>query len=1274
MKSTGRYRVGIDIGGTFTDFFLVDTKVGTSRIHKCLTTPHDPAEGALAGLFELLRAANVEIGEVGVLVHGTTLVSNAIIERQGARLVFFTTRGFRDVLEMGTEQRYDIYDLFVRFPEPLVPRDLICEIDERVSRDGDVLVPLDPNQVRREMQRVAARDVTVAAVCFLHAYKNPTNELQVRDVLRKEFPQLMVTLSSEVVPEVGEYPRASTTVANAYVQPLMARYLDRLERRLRDEGFHGVFYMMQSSGGSASVAMAQALPVRLMESGPAAGALAAAFFAQRAGHGDVIAFDMGGTTAKASLIQGGQPDVSPEVEAARVQRFKRGSGLPIRAPVVELIEIGAGGGSIASIDSMGLLKVGPRSAGADPGPACYGTGGTDPTVTDADLLLGYLDPEYFLGGRIKLDAGAATAAVNKIAERLGLSTRAAAWGIHNIVNENMAGAARAHIIEKGRDPRRYAMVAFGGAGPVHAARVARTLGVSEVIIPPAAGAGSALGLLVAPTTFEFATSLPGVLSELDWGKVNGLLNDMATQGRRLLSDAGVPGGQVSVTRQADMRLLGQIHDITIPLPDEPLAAEAIPRMETSFTREYARLYTHVYEGTVIQAINWRVRCAGPRPELKLTFSDNPDVASPIGSRARKGERAAYFPELGGAINVPVYDRYALRIGDELVGPCIVEERESTTVVGPGDQLAVDQQLDLHIRVHTQTSLEPIVRAATPLAEAIARIESDPIGLEIMWNRLIGIAEECWLTVWRTAFSLIIGHAQDFGCELLDPRGNSLGHAPRSMPVFNLTLPVAVEEILKRFPADTMQPEDILCTNDPWVCAGHLYDIAIVTPVFRGGRVVALVGTIAHLADIGGTQDSLHAREIYEEGLMIPPMKLCRAGEMNQDLLDLIAANVRKSEQVLGDIHAVVSANASTAARLRQFMDEYGLEDLAALATVIQNRAEQATRDAIRRLPNAVYEGAVQSDGMGEPVPIPVRITVRGDELNVDWGPVPPQFARGGSNCTFSYTRGHTAYPLKCLLTPEIPSNAGCFRPFHVSAPAGSILNCSKPAAVNTRTRTGWYLAPAIFAALAPAAPRQVQAFTGLPGLMYVYGQDARGRFFHDHLLQAGGQGASAFGDGKSSLLWPTSAANTSVELFETRVPMLIVAKEYVADSGGVGRYRGGLGQVLRIRKLYSDDRPVYVSVLPDCVLSRNPGLFGGEAGAPGAGRVRAFKDGEECVDDCGIGRLVIVNRTDQVVELQLAGGAGYGQAAERSPEQVRRDLELGYITAAAARQQYGNHG
>src|SRR5262245_11583029 len=1265
IRPGGRYRVGVDIGGTFTDFVLVDGATGRVRLYKCLTTPKDPSAGALEGLEELLRSAGLTFADLGALVHGTTLVTNAIIERNGASLGLLTTRGFQDILEMGTEQRYDIYDLFLRFPDPLVPRALRREVDERLDRDGRVVTPIDLDQVRREVAGLASAGVEALAVCFLHAYRNPAHERAVAELVHREFPALAVSLSSEVVPELREYERCATTAANAYVQPLMARYVAKLEAVLAERGFAGRFYLIQSSGGMATPATARRFPIRLLESGPAGGALVTAFFGRQVGIEDVLAFDMGGTTAKACLVQGGRPDVAPAMEAARVHRFKRGSGLPIKAPVIDMIEIGAGGGSIAHVDSLGLLKVGPRSAGADPGPACYGLGGKEPTVTDANLLLGYLDPGFFLGGRMRLERPPAEAAIAALAGSLGLGPVATAWGIYEIVCENMAAAARVHIVEKGRDPRRYAMVAFGGAGPAHAARVARILGIGEVIVPPASGAAAALGFLVAPISFEFVTSLPGVLGELDLDAVNRLLGDLEAQGRALLTEAGVRAADVTVTRRAEMRLLGQVHDIAVPLPAGPLRPDDLPAIEAAFVAEYARLYTHVYTGTVIQAINWRVLTAGPAPTIDVEGQDGVTAAG----TARKGARPAYFPEAGGFVPAPVYHRYALKPGGVRVGPGIVEERESTTVVPPGDRLEVDAHGNLRIRVVRTTSLEPVVPAGLDIARAIARIEADPVGLEIMWSRLINIVEECWLTVWRTAFSLIIGEAQDFACELLDPRGNSLAHSPRAMPVFNLTLPRAVRAILERFPAETLAPGDILITNDPWICAGHLFDVAIVTPVFRDGRVVAILGTIGHVTDIGGTRDSLSAREIYEEGFQIPPMKLYRAGAPNEDLFRLLSENVRKSEQVLGDLHALISANATGAQRLLAFMDEYGLEDLEALATVIQDRSERAIREAIRKIPDGTYRSEIWNDGLGTPLRYSIAVNVRGDAIDVDFAGAPPQQPRGGSNCTYNYTAGHTVYPLKCILSPGVPSNAGCYRPCRVTAPEGSILNCTKPASVNVRTRTGWYIAPNLFMALAGAVPDQVQAFTGLPASMTLYGQGPDGRFYSDHLFQGGGQGASAHGDGKSALLWPTSAANTSVELFETRTPVLVLEKRYLPDSGGPGRHRGGLGQVVRVRKLADDGRPAYAGLFPDGVLTRTAGLFGGQPG--GAVRGVLLDAADRVVTDYGVGSLVTLERPDQVLELRLAGGAGFGDPRERPLEMVQHDLDHGYVTGRGVTEDYG---
>ncbi len=406
-SKNGRYRLGFDIGGTFTDFVVVDAAEQRIHLHKCLTTQDDPSAGALSGMTELLTETGISLDEIDHIVHGTTLVTNAIIERRGCKLGYLTTRGFRDILAMGTEQRYDIHDLFLQFPAPLAPRRRRREIDERISRDGDILTPLDLDQARREIDNLAAEGVEAIAICLLHAYKNPVHEQALRELIEQAHPAVAVSISSDVHPELKEYERGSTTAANAYVQPLMSAYVRKLETTLTEQGFRGRFHLMQSSGGLTSPATAAALPVRFLESGPAGGAQATAFVGEKIGQPDILSFDMGGTTAKACLIQDGRPEIAPMLEAGRVHRFKRGSGLPIHAPVVDMIEIGAGGGSIAHVDDLGLLKVGPMSAGAEPGPACYGRGGKAPTVTDANLLLGYLDPDYFLGGRMSLDIAAA---------------------------------------------------------------------------------------------------------------------------------------------------------------------------------------------------------------------------------------------------------------------------------------------------------------------------------------------------------------------------------------------------------------------------------------------------------------------------------------------------------------------------------------------------------------------------------------------------------------------------------------------------------------------------------------------------------------------------------------------------------------------------------------------------------------------------------------------------------------------------------------------------
>jgi N-methylhydantoinase A len=688
-------RVGIDIGGTFTDLLVFDPNAGRFHIGKTLTTPDDPSRAVTDGLAETLAGAGLSPAVVQGIVHGTTLVTNAIIERKGVPTALITTRGFRDAVEIGREHRYDLYDIFLEMPRPLVPRRLRLELDERILADGTVVTNVDPAQVRELAESLREEGVEAVAVALLHAYRNPEHERQVADLLAEFAPDLTVSTSSSVVPEIREYERTSTTIANVYVRPVVARYLARLEESLAELGFRGSLFIMLSSGGVCTVETARTYPIRLVESGPAAGALAAAEYGRLTRTQNLLSFDMGGTTAKACIVDDGEPLTTSDFEVSRVYRFKKGSGFPIKVPVIEMIEIGAGGGSIARVDTLGLLKVGPDSAGAMPGPACYGRGGTAPTVTDADLVLGYLDPQFFLGGRMALDVAAAERAIQReVAEPLGLDVLQAAWGIHQVVNENMANAARIHAIERGKDPRAYPVFAFGGAGPVHAYRVAAILQAPRLIVPLGAGVTSTVGFLAAPLAFDFVRSYYGRVDALDWSHVNALFQEMEREGRSILGAAGVMDAEMRVQRSADLRYVGQGHEVQVPLPEGELSDATVADLHERFEEVYKRLYERVATGNPVEALSWRVVVTARRPELPLERLAAAADLHGDAAAAVKGERAIYLPEARAMVSVPVYDRYLLGPFAAFDGPAIVEERESTLVIGQGARVTVDALLDI----------------------------------------------------------------------------------------------------------------------------------------------------------------------------------------------------------------------------------------------------------------------------------------------------------------------------------------------------------------------------------------------------------------------------------------------------------------------------------------------------------------------------------------------------------------------------------------------------
>jgi N-methylhydantoinase A len=671
--------LAVDVGGTFTDAVLW---VGDDLfVDKALTTHDDLLLGFFTAVRSVLSKAGLNSADVGHVVHATTVVTNALIERKGARVAMVFTRGFADILRIRDERRYDMYDPQIEFPEPLVSAEDTYTVAERIYADGTIAVSPDKRELDRLAKNLTESHVGSVGICFLHSYKNSDNERYVGDEIRKRLPSVFVSMSCDVAPQIREYLRASTTAVNAYTRPITQPYLERLGRQLKKDGFRSEPLIMLSSGGVVGAATAGQMPVRMIESGPAAGALGAAFAAQTLKLSNLLAFDMGGTTAKVCLVRDFRPIVTGQFEVDRIYRFKEGSGLPVSVPCIDMIEIGAGGGSIAAINDLGLLRVGPRSAGSQPGPACYGLGGQNPTVTDADVVLGAIDPDKFLGGSMRLDAKAAARAVATIAERLNKSVRETARGICRLVCETMASAVKAHAADRGVNYRGIPLLAFGGAGPVHACEVAQLLNCKMVIFPPLASVYSAFGSLVTPARLDLVRSALSRLGESDWSYVDGLYSDMEQSGREALAEAGCRRDEVIFQYAADLRYAGQHYDLMIDLDARPsrAAAETIRRR---FQGEYAKRYRITQDDVPIEVVNWRLSAMGPTraaPELGRSSARAGGTAS--------SRRVHIWTD---DQNIPTMPRATLGQCAAAEGPLILEEAETTLVIPPGWMVAVGE--------------------------------------------------------------------------------------------------------------------------------------------------------------------------------------------------------------------------------------------------------------------------------------------------------------------------------------------------------------------------------------------------------------------------------------------------------------------------------------------------------------------------------------------------------------------------------------------------------
>ena len=1268
-------RLAIDIGGTFTDVAL---ETGQHLVAtKVLTTHAAPERGVLDGVAKVLDMASVAPSAVRLVIHGTTLATNAIIERKGARTALIVTEGHRDALEMAHENRFEQYDISVDRPPPLVPRRLRLPVRERVDRHGRVLIPLDEDTVHALLPVLDEHGVESVAVGLIHGYANPAHEQRIGEILAAERPDLAVTLASAVCPEVREYERLSTACANAYVQPLMARYLTGLAASLRKRGFACPFFLMTSGGGLTTLDTAVMAPIRLVESGPAGGAILASHLARTLDLGDVLSFDMGGTTAKLCMIDGGEPLHSRTFEVARSYRFKQGSGLPVRIPVIEMVEIGAGGGSIAGVDDMDRIHVGPESAGSEPGPAAYGRGGEDPTVTDADVVLGRIDPELFAGGAIGLDRGRAEAVIEgRVGTKLGLDARVAALGVSEMVDENMSNAARTHAIEWGKGLGGRTVIAFGGSAPIHVARLADKLELDRFLVPGDAGVGSAVGFLLAPISYEVVRSRYMRLSRYDSGQVREVLEGMRGEAEAVVGE-GAPGAATTERAHAYMRYVGQGHEIGVELPIEVVRggeggrsevnsevdseakseedSAAVTALKAAFDRAYEAVYGRTIPGLDIEVLSWTLAVSAPaRATAYSAEPANAAAARPASPQAPSPPPTAWTRLFEGTdeglVRAALHLRPDLAIGHHVTGPALIAEEQTTTVVPDGWHATVLPGGHLLAERHAP------VEAPT----AVSALQD-----QIMWSRLLSVVEEQARTLVRTAFSTPVREAGDLSAGVFDLSGRMLAQAVTGTPGHVNAMAASVGFFLRDHPIETLAEGDVLVTNDPWEGTGHLNDFTVVTPTFLDGRPVALFAATSHIADVGGRGFGADANQVFEEGIRIPIGHLIRAGRVDETLMRMVRANVREPDVAQGDLYSLAACNRTGGERLIAMMKEFGLDSLDGLAEMILTASRRAMLERIRALRPGTYRHSMTIDGYDRDLELVCALTVSHDGIHIDFTGTSPM-SPYGINVPETYTRAYGSFGVRCVVGSEVPNNAGSLGTIEVTAPSGSLLNAPPPAAVSARHSIGQMLPDVVLGCLGQAMPPgSVPAegasclwnpvFMGGPGLTggYPYGDSEP---FVVNPFHTGGTGARPGKDGLSATSFPSGVRSTPIEITETVAPLIFWRKEYIADSGGPGEYRGGLGQIMEVS--HADGAPFAVSKMFERV--RNAARGGGGGGGGAWGRVYVRGAGELRVK----GREVVPPGHRLVLE--TPGGGGLGNPRDRNPERVREDVLDQYVTVEGA--------
>ena len=1249
------YKIGIDVGGTFTDFVVAD-EGGRPRFFKTQTTPDDPSIGVMTGLQEAAAAHGLSpdqlLGDTDLVIHGSTVATNTLVERKGARVGLITTDGFRDLLEMREGLKEDRYNLRMTPAEPLSARYLRVGVPERVRANGVVERSLDEAALVENLEYLVQEGAEALAVCFLFSYLNPSHEQQAAEIIRRRFPDTYTSLSHEVIPQIKEFDRLSTTVINSYVGPVFSRYLSRLNERFEAYSQLSDVLIMQSNGGVAPIEDSSRMAVRAILSGPAGGVSAAAYIGQLLEEPKVIAFDMGGTSTDISLIENGVPHITNE-------KFE--AGWKIAAPMIDIHTMGAGGGSIARVDEGGILHVGPDSAGAEPGPACYGKGGVDPTVTDASLVLGYLDASNFLGGKASLDPAAAERSLaENVATPLNLSNVESAYGVYKVVCTTIAEGIRLMSVQRGVDPREFTIMGFGGASGLHAAEVARQLQVAKVYIPASAPVLSAYGMLNTDIKYDFFRSYPVSLDRLDLNELRSIPDELAAQGRDKLSAQGVADEAVEILYSADMRYLDQIYEVTVPLPDPTLPdSEFIAELTANFHRRYEELYSYNQQDQEVRLVTLRVAAVGKLPRIaQLDRTGDGNAASPVGSRR------VYLGEWREA---PTYTADSLPAGAEIAGPAILESDFTTILVWPGDYATVDSMGGIELRVNLET-LPAAQDSAADSADAGGQdipAHDDPITLAVVEHRLESIAQEMTEAMLRTAMSQILNSSRDFSTAILDGDCQLVAQG-EGIPVHISALPVAGAAVRDYFGED-MSEGDLFILNDPYFGGSHLPDITIIRPIFYEGRLLFYGVNRAHHSDVGGGTHGGYnpgANEIYQEGIRIPPLKLYDKGVPRTDLLQMLSANVRQSENFLGDLNAQIGSVMLAAQRIESLLADYGPDWLMAVVAEILSATERQVRQFISGWPDGVYYGEsfVDDDGFASKlVPIRAKVTIAGDSMTIDLSESSPQ-VEGFINSAYANTRSLAHAAIMYLAPMDVARNEGSMRPVQIIAPRGLVVNANPPAPVCMSTNhCAEEVVEAVFKALAPAIPSAVSAGFSRRLRYAITGSDPRTgrRFIWHFFLARGGGGASDGFDGWSNIGEINVAGgirSPSIEVTEERFPFFIERHELRPDSGGAGAWRGGLGAVCDL--VYEGEGPALLNTAGDGVVVPPFGLFGADNGLPHHYKI-VSNGTERVLGSKEVG--VVVNPGDHIVCLS-SGGGGFGQPENRDKDAMKWDLKNGYVT------------